>query len=329
MNPTLLFIDEICPKPYDNTSIGQAGYGGTEQTVLQIAEGLSKAGLFNVIVEQHNREAVVRGNVSYLPLRSTTYADYVICLRDPRSLVKARDRFRNAKIYLYSHDLAGKFLADNLNYFEDAGCKINIVVSQYHKTQTIEAIKPAGYKGYFQNKVIYNPIADDLKPDNTPYDKNKLAFISSPHKGLEYALKIFESLIHVNPDFKLYITNPGYYANNLQLPPGVVNLGSIPHADVIQHLRTSLCLFYPNVVFPETFGKVMAEANAVGTPVLTHRLGAASEVCDLPHETIDCRQLPTVVDTIMKWHGGERPTVRGKNFFRLATVLKAWKELLK
>jgi hypothetical protein len=55
MKRTVLFIDSVCPKPYDTTTLGMSGQGGTESTVTKIAEGLAATGLFAIDVEQHCR----------------------------------------------------------------------------------------------------------------------------------------------------------------------------------------------------------------------------------------------------------------------------------
>lgn len=328
MKPTILFLDTVCPRPYDTATLGLPGQGGTESTVTKVAEGLAATGQFNVVVSQHNRESAGQGLAQY-PGSHDIFPTphYVVCLRDPRSLIRARQKYPRAKLYLWSHDLASKSLIPNLADFTESGCSANIVVSQFHRTQTIETLIPLGYSGgQFKNVVIYNPIDNELDYDaSVPYDKNKLCFISSPHKGLEYALQIFQNLKNFNPDFKLHITNPGYYRDHVSDASGVVNLGSVPHAEVVRHLRESLCLFYPNIVFPETFGLVLAESNAVGTPVLTHRMGAAPEVLDMPHvEAIDCRNPRSVIEKVMLWYNGDRPTVRAKKHFRLKRIVNDW-----
>ncbi len=324
---SILFIDKVCPKQYDQTTLGGPNQGGTESTVTKIALGLRSSGLFNVSVEQHNR---TEANDLFIPLGVTQKADYVIVLRDPYSVIEARRRFPNNKIYLWSHDLATQQLGQALQVLIDNRIEANITTSQFHKTQTIERLKSHGYNGQFATQMVYSPIDDDLRPDNTPYDPNQLCFISSPHKGLEYALQVFSNLLNFNPDFKLMVANPGYFADRAVQQPGVVVQGSLPHGRVIDLLRGSLCLFYPNLVFPETFGLVMAEANAVGTPVLAHAIGASYEVCDIPAiEVIDCSQPKPVIDQVMNWYKYGRPTVRGKSQFRLANVLKTWiKEIL-
>jgi glycosyltransferase involved in cell wall biosynthesis len=326
--PTILFIDPVCPKPYSPVDL--VGCGGTEATVCDVALGLEETGEFNVVVEQHNRtEDYAHGNVRFRVPGKTPDARWVVILRNPHSSSDARKRFPNAKIYVWSHDLANRDLG--LAYSQQAfrDVQANICVSKWHRSQTIEVLKPFGYHGEFRTKYIYNPLNADVVRTGEPYDRNKLLWLASPHKGLARALEIFHYLVKLNKDFKFYVANPGYYPDQEALPDNVIALGSLPHAQVIQHARTALALFYPNTVFPETFGKILAEANAVGTPVLTHPFGAAQEVLDThPGQLVSCYDTEAVIKRIMKWYEGARPIVRSKPAFKLFNVINEWKRLL-
>lgn len=318
----ILFIDGLCPHPYSSTH--NVGNGGTEGTVVKIAEALAASGL-EVAVEQHNRtEAEGR----YLPLGTVKEAKHVIALRTAKTAISSKERFNRAKVYLWTHDLAGTDLGHGVPELIKGNVDV-LCVSNYHRNQTIEVIRNFGYTGQFRTHMVYNPIPNDTAPDNTLVNKNKLIFTASPHKGIVRTLSIFKNLLTFNPKFKLYITNPGYLPDVKTDYDNVVVLGSLPHKEVLQHVRESLCLFYMNDVFPETFGLIMAEANAVGTPYLTHNLGAAAEVADHPAQIIDTRSNKAVIDRVMNWHNGERPIVRGRDEFKLSNVIKTWYKLLK
>lgn len=324
---SVLFVDGTCPSAYDQETLRTKASGGTEASVVRVAEGLGKTGLFNVAVEQHNRDAnLLTSSVWYCRPDFIDHADYVISLRYPPLLALMQKRFPRAKHYLWLHDL---MIPDYAQQMVELSNYTAVAVSNYHKTQMQTVLSPQGYgvDHHFPIKVAYNPIADDLVPDGTPVDRNKLVWTSSPHKGLDYALSIFKNLRSFNPDFRLYIANPGYLPSREVSESGVTALGSLPHSDVIRHLRDSLCLFYPNVVFPETLGICMTEANAVGTPVITHPIGAATEVLYHPSETLDCRNPKSVIDRVMAWHSGNRPKVKANPKFRLSAVIQSWKRL--
>ena len=311
---SVLFIDRVAPRPYTLETLRTEGLGGTEATVLRVIKGL---GAHMSVAHDHTDRVEIDFK-----------ANHIVCLRDPQTLIEARMRFPNAKLWLWCHDLAGRELGLALPLLKELAAGL-ICVSDYHRTQTSEVLRSFGYTGEFPIRRIYNPIDEDLKPNATEYDKNKLVWFSSPHKGLENAIQIFRNLKSFNPDFKLYVANPGYFPSAVLEEPGVVNLGALPHHSVIEHVRTALCSFLPNNIFPETFGLVFAESNAVGTPVIAHAHGAAREVLDHPSEVMDCRDVVTVIDRVMAWHSGERPIVRANPEFRTTRVVQEWLKVLK
>jgi glycosyltransferase involved in cell wall biosynthesis len=126
------------------------------------------------------------------------------------------------------------------------------------------------------------------------------------------------------PELRLYVANPGYRPDLKREVRGVVNLGALPHGEVIRHVRQSLCVFYPNTVFPETFGLVFAEANAVGTPVLTHDLGAAREVLGSAIQIADASDYRAFTRRVLAWREGKRPRVKTSEAFRLRSVAAQW-----
>lgn len=324
--PVVLFIDEVCPFPYDANTIAERACGGTESSVIRVAEGLAATGLFSVYVEQHNSEYPRRYGAMYCAPGICSDPDYVISLRSPETLRRAKERFPKARRhYAWNHDLMAPATAREFVSQSDFTA---IAVSNFHKTQIQQALYPQGYTGQFPVKVIYNPIDDSLAPDETPVDPNKLVFFSSPHKGLEYALEVFKNLRSFNPRFNLFVANPGYLSDASCSSDGVHILGSLRHSDALSHVRGALCVFYPNYIFPETFGLVFAEANSVGTPVLTHPIGSAREVLFHPSETMDCRNVRTVIDRVLAWHSGNRPKVKANPKFRLSNVIASWRKLL-
>lgn len=325
----IIFIDYSCPKPYDPLILETQGLGGTEATVIRIAEALSNK--FDVKVLQHNREQGYQGKALYTSFEWQGNPRHVICLRDPRVMLGAKELYPKADISLWSHDFAPFELAKiySNKVFEQADCKYNICVSNWHKTQCIEALRPLGYHGEFRHKVIHNPLAEDLPKPKREYDKNKLIWISSPHKGLGRALELMPLLSKYNPNFKLYIANPGYFETQLPNESWLVNIGIMKHKELMEFCSDALCLFYPNTTYPETFGLVFSECNTMGVPVLTHSLGAAPEVLDRhPDQLIDCTNTEEVIKRVIKWYNGARPIVRGKPEFKINNIINEWLKLL-
>lgn len=332
----VLFVDSVCPKPYDPWVLANEPLGGTEASVIRVAEGLgNKLGMGGkVIVKQHCRtqETFAPSAANYLPFGAhrNESPTHVIVLRAPMALYQARKQFPNAKLYLWCHDIfSGPAWAEGFKALVDTQT-VPIVVSEWHKGQMYGAMRQLGC-GHLSipSRRIYNPIDDALVPDDTITDLSKLVFFSSPHKGLEHTLKVFEQFQNFDDlkDMKLYIANPGYFADHKTEQKNVVNLGSLSHSQVIAQVHSSLAVVHLNSVFPETMGIVHAECNAVGTPFLSSRLGATPELADHPGELIDVTNAKAVIERIRQWRAG-RPKVRANPAFRLTRVLKDWQELL-
>lgn len=324
----ILFIDPCCPVPYTAETV-KAGSGGTEATVATVATGLALK--HDVAIIQHNRTVHERiDGVEYLPNDHNAIpsfaADVCIVLRTPEILNAVREQYPKCKLFLWCHDLPSEALKNYAPNIVETQAVL-ICVSRFHKSVTHQMI--ARSKKEVPIHVIYPPIADDLVPDGTPVDRNKLVFFSSPHKGLKDTLECFTELRRSIPEMTLTVSNPGYYNEYPPIPDGVTVAGTLTKADVIKHVRESLCVFYINTVFPETFGLVYAEANAVGTPVLTHQLGAANEVLDHPAQVINVLDTERVIGVVKAWRDGKRPIVRAKPMFRLRKVLAEWEYLLK
>lgn len=321
---TILFIDATCPKPYTKELIesGKSGCGGTEATLIRVSHGLMASG-HTVLIEQAGRtedDDIYRSHTTGSP-------DVVVVLRRPEAVALARTRFPKAKLFFWMHDWCGDDLITC--YPELVSARATIVcVSNMHKAQVQMTLAPSCDLSLVPIKVIYPPISDALRPTGMQYDKNKMVFFSSPHKGLSHAVKIFFQLRkNFLPDIKLYVSNPGYYEPTLREMDGLVDLGVLPHAEAMKHVEESLCFFYPNHVFPETFGLVFTEANALGTPVLTHRCGSSSEVLSDARQFINARDNKDVIDKVVHWYNGGRPQVSCQDKYRLTPIVSEWMKL--
>jgi glycosyltransferase involved in cell wall biosynthesis len=229
-----------------------------------------------------------------------------------------------------------------------------ICVSQFQRSRVDNSLQriPGGER--IRTRTIYNPVEDALVPDGSQVDPAKLVFFSSPNKGLAFAIDAFRAMRRRMPDLRLRVGNPGYRIWPAMKIDGVEWLGALPHNQVLQEVRTSLCTFFPNFVIPETFGLVFAESKAVGTPVLTHACGAADEVIADPRQTMpvtlahrayeaplrrltpQLRSGPARVadwlglfnayaDRIESWRSGTRPNPVPDRRFHLSTVVNEWR----
>jgi glycosyltransferase involved in cell wall biosynthesis len=273
-----------------------------------------------------------KGRAVYLPfdqldqVQKSPFA--VISLRNPSLNTYAATQFPNAKRLLWLHDFNQQEIVKAYPELKGTGTKI-VCVSRTHKQLVADAlISQIGVVEGLTATHVYNPIGDDLQPDSTPVDHKKLVFFSSPHKGLEHALYLFGRLRDIDPSYTLHVANPGYLPSAALEGPGVVSLGTLNHSSVVGVVRGALAVFHPNLVFPETFGLVHAEANAVGTPALTAGIGANREILGSSSgQILDVRDEKLVVQTIQRW-SRERPVVKGRDEFRLTNVLNSWEALL-
>jgi glycosyltransferase involved in cell wall biosynthesis len=349
----ITIFDPTTPKPYSLRSLLTEPLGGTEATVIRLAEAL------NAKVVQHNRKA---DEGRYIGSIADSDPQTIIVLRDPSVALEVSRSNPKASTILWLHDLAGPATDRGKKLqtlsVELAAFDVQIVcVSDFHATEIRNNFRSNPPSQRPRVTRIYNPV-DVSSADrcNDGYDVNKLVFFSSPHKGLDYALSVFSHLHSRNKKLTLFIANPGYLASSKSAANGVVNLGAIPHREILNHVKTALCTFYPNYVYPETFGLAFAESNALGTPVMTHNIGAANEVLSGSGQFIDIPKVRKIADsvywrwpsirpfgeaalnlvgasncyqeTLTRWQSGQRPTTAGRPEFLLNNVTADWLNLI-
>lgn len=344
MKRSILIVDPDCPKPYSSQSLHAGPLGGTEATVVRVAVGLAGRG-HKVVVAQGSRQETDRSisGVRFVPLQwdrlfgAAAAPQVVILLNTPKLLSRLRRQYPQASLYLWLHCFPGKRRRKMLNKWAVATNTTLIAVSETLAEELKQHLR--SYPNYGRHKptggkmamvaTVYNPIDDGLLPNDTPVDPTKLVFFSSPHKGLRQVLTAFARVKERLPKLTLYVANPGYWPLPNQIENGdVVVLGALPHREVMQHVREAYCVFYPQNRFKETFGLVFAEANAVGTPVITHPLAAAAEVLEDQQQLVDVSDAENVVERLVKWYNQGRPQVQLPAKFRLQHVLSSWENLL-
>ena len=349
----ILFFDPTCERPYDTETLRTRAMGGTEATVVRIADALQ------ALVVQHNRTSA---SGRYLPPRRDPAVTRVIVNRDSRALSTVRDLYPNARLHLWLHDRVrprskrARRLAADADILRDLAVKV-ICVSDTQRHAVEAALRWMRVDDRVSACTLYNPVPDELQPDGSPIDDRKLVFLSSPNKGLKFALDAFRALRRAMPDMRLLVGNPGYKALESAPIAGVEYLGPQPQHRIHAELRTALCTFFPNFLIPETFGLVFAESRALGTPVLTHDCGAALEVLADPAQVLPVtlakrvyegllggcpahwRGLPAraaaalglfdiYIERIRAWRAGARPVTGPDPRFALAAVTRGWREVL-
>jgi glycosyltransferase involved in cell wall biosynthesis len=350
---SILFWDPSCVRPYDTQSILREATGGTESSVTRIADTL------DAYVAQHNRTTA---DGRYRPPGRIPGITHVVIVRDSRALSTVRELYPDAKHFLWLHDQInpgskrGRRLAGTAALLRELSVTL-VCVSDTQRRGVNAVLRGMGVADHVHTRTIYNPIDDALVPDGSPIDNNKLVFFSSPNKGLLFTLDAFRAMRRALPELRLVIGNPGYKAGKSAGIAGVTYLGPQPQARIHAEVRTALCTFCPNFVIPETFGLVFAESMALGTPVLTHDCGAASEVIGDPAQVLPVTRwqrayeracggmssrvrsgparvaaqlglFDPYIERIRAWRSGARPQTGSDPRFNLATVAAQWRELL-
>lgn len=288
----MLFIDPACLRPYDDFTLANQAMGGSEATMVRVARGLGR-----MMVMQKDRTAPSIGPwpnaTQHWPIDwSLIPADGpIVVSRSMDHALHIRRIGARGRIFLWLHDLCDIALA--LSLPELARESIDLVaVSHWQRRQILDyglaCLDAAAPLPTIH--VVHNPIDDELAPTGET-DPDKLVFNSSPHKGLAQVLEHFRALRARHPRLRLHVANPGYHPTPELRLPGVYVNGAMAFPQLMAHTSDAYCLFYPNPAYPETFGLVYAEANALGAPALTHPFGAAAEVLD------DERQLVNALDS--------------------------------
>ncbi|MGE0491320.1 MAG: glycosyltransferase family 4 protein [Vulcanimicrobiota bacterium] len=332
----ILFIDSVCAGPYQACSLEQTGLGGTEATVIRISEGLARRG-HTVTVAQNGRQQldVSSGGVRYVPYRYKAQPlgstpQVVVNVRSHKIMPWLRRAFPTSRLCLWLHCFPGTRRRRLLEMAQRYNFGI-VTVSRHHRRWVLDHERtPDKAKLSHLIKAIYNPVPDYVRAIRRPVRRDKLVFFSSPHKGLAQVLSTFAHLHRRWPELRLYVANPGYL---LDAPAAggqeVIALGPLTHHQVLEQVAEAFCVLYTQSKFAETFGLVLAEANALGTPVLCHPLGAAPEILHQPDAQLVNADDPAAVEArLALWRTRGRPRVAGDRRFCLERILDRWEEVL-
>ncbi|MDZ7641593.1 MAG: glycosyltransferase [Desulfurivibrio sp.] len=342
----ILFVDQKSSTPYDSAIMRREAVGGTEASLVTVAEGL--AATHRVAVVQLGRQQPVEFSPSlrYLPLHSphpfgNQPADAVVILRRIRAIPAYRRRFPQARIHVWLHNWQRPEVVLKRGILARNHCSL-ITVSDALLQDTDRLINgwPArllvsciGAGGRVPIRRIYNPV--DIKPPAEPVnvDHDRLIFFSTANKGLKQVLEAFATVHAAFPTMRLEIAGSTQAGLQKQVPdctrrPGINFLGRIPRQELLARVQTSLCVFYPQATHPETFGLVFAEANAVGTPVLAHDFGSAAEILQDPAQLVNAHDHTAILERIKQWRSGDRPQVGRRDEFRPRAVINQWRQLL-
>ena len=96
---------------------------------------------------------------------------------------------------------------------------------------------------------------------------------------------------------------------------------------MMQHVRESLCIFYPQESFSETFGLIYAEANAHETAIIASDIGAAREIMSDNNQPIDVSDTKVIIKTLKMWQKNY-PNIAYDNKFSRENIRNQWTDIL-
>jgi glycosyltransferase involved in cell wall biosynthesis len=338
----ILFYDAASVYAYDAERMSQRGIGGTEGSVVRVAEGLSATCEVAVAQRARTEPASFHAGLRYVPLDDPApfggdSPDWVVVLRKHRHAPALHARFPRARMISWIHNWQRPEALLQRRGLVRSACAV-VAVSDAHREATEGLFNGPLARAFGGGRVpihrIYNPVDESLGPDGTAIDSDKLVFFSN--KGIAQVLSAFLQVRGAIPHLRLHVAG-----NSLQeamrssrrivrllAQPGVTVLGRLPQHELLRHVREALCVFYPQSAYAETFGLVFAESNAVGTPVLAHDFGAAREVLSSAEQLIDGADSQAVIDRLRAWRDGARPKVLLRPAFRASAVVTEWRRLL-
>lgn len=320
----VIFIDPLAPRPYGLDPASLQGLGGTEATVARIARALASDHTVEIRQSARTGRDTMAG-VSFIPPGDDIpWGATVVVINAWKLALRLRRRNPQARVFVWLHVFPGRHNRGMGAALAGAGIAL-LCVSDSHAAAMRAFCGPVA----LSIKTLPNPVEDDLHPLPIPRDADRLLFASAPHKGLDQVLAAFATLRRTHPTLTLDVADPGYLRWPVgALPDGVRLLGTLDRASLIDRMRRALCLFYPQHSFAETFGLVIAEANAVGCPALIQKgLGANDEVAPDAGQGIDTSDPDAIAARITAWRRCA-PVVRLPEQFRLSQVLPRWRALI-
>ena len=142
------------------------------------------------------------------------------------------------------------------------------------------------------------PSTQDVPTTETHPIRRRLLFVGrdTPEKGLHVLLEALDLMGDAAPPLLVVGVAP------VPRIYGVQFLGPVPHARVLDLMAESMAVVVPSV-WPEPFGRVAIEAQAVGTPVIASDVGGLPEthplLLTMPSDIVD---LAAVIKLMTSWY---------------------------
>jgi glycosyltransferase involved in cell wall biosynthesis len=302
-----MFFSQQASVSFDGRTPYERPLGGTESALVYLARALAQLG-HRIVVFNHCKEPGVYDGVEYA--RWDTMLGR--CLTDRPDVITSvrfwdligRTRLAPVQIF-WTGDAADQPYVNGLSARE-ARTEIDFFMLQSDwQAETYQASYgiPAWQVLRTNLGAAASTVEPPIRPEGTAPRARRLAYASTPFRGLDVLLDLFPRIRAACPDAELDVFSSmkvygvseaedqkqygAIYAKARQ--PGVNLVGSIEQRALARRLQESRILAYPNH-FAETFCIAAIEAQAAGCAVVTSALGALPQtvgdggIC-IPDET--------------------------------------------
>ena len=280
--------------PFDARTPRTRGLGGTESAIVYLAEALARLGHSIVVFNQCDEPGTWAG-VEYarwetMPVRAVDdRPDVLVAVRHWELIGQAR--FAPLQIFWtgdafdqpFLENLADPKARREIDYF--------MLQSDWQAT-TFQAHHDLPPSTIVRTRLgaAASAVDSPVRPQTTAARPRRLAYASTPFRGLDLLLDLFPRIRAACPDAELDVfSSMKVYgvtdeADEEQFgalyrkadQPGVRLIGSLPQLELAQRLQQVRVLAYPNH-YRETFCIAAIEAQAAGCAVVTSALGALPE----------------------------------------------------
>ena len=204
MHWDVIFLHINNPEYFDNHTLETKATGGTEASIVRVAEVLGSMGLkVGVVQNSETPFKKKKGEHCYYlhidELPASTTCEHFVQIRIPMNA----ELFPKAKKYLWVHDIAREYMADWEDILLEYKIKL-VCVSDFHAKAHQKF-----FKKYKNITYIYNPISEkayiDIRKRPLP-DKNLMIWMSNPSRGLDKALELHQKIRKQRPtiNFKIF-----------------------------------------------------------------------------------------------------------------------------
>lgn len=274
---TIAFLQDNHNHPgYTSASLRTQGVGGTESSVIYLAERLAARG-HRVYALNRLDAATGDGGVLWMPLQdkdSLPPVDVAIGINSARILSGVRSR----RVISWLHNPpTKKQQLKRRNLWALIRHRPHAVVLGSYQSQLLPEWLP-----YAGRSIISHGVADAFflaAPERTPRPPIAV-FTSQPKRGLDFVIEAWANIHAAVPAAELHVFCPQAReeeaAKIMAGSPGAVIRGSVSRAQLSHELRAARVMLIPGVT-DETFCLAAAEATASGVPIVTLGIGALSE----------------------------------------------------